>query len=124
MTLWFILAVMTAAAAFAVLWPLGRRHPVHRAHAAEADLAVYRDQLRELARDREAGLIGENEAEAARVEIARRLIAAADSAQAESAISHPSRRRRRAAALAALIGLPAGAVGSARAGLPAARPLR
>ena len=57
MLLWFIFALMTAAAVFAVLWPLG--------HAADAqagsDLAVYRDRLDEIERDRAAGLIGELE---------------------------------------------------------------
>jgi cytochrome c-type biogenesis protein CcmH len=47
MTLWFGLAVMTAAAIWAVLWPLAR-------HASElrsgSDVAVYRDQLDEIDR--------------------------------------------------------------------------
>ena len=46
--------------------------------AGGSDVAVYRDQLEEIERDRAAGLIGEHEAEAARVEVSRRLIAAAD----------------------------------------------
>ncbi len=74
MTLWLVLALMTAAAIFAVLWPLSRRAPL----VAGSDVAVYRDQLDEIERDRVAGLIGEREAEAARVEVSRRLIAAAD----------------------------------------------
>ena len=76
---------MTAVAMFAVLWPLGRdtRTPLR----AGSDIAVYRDQLDEVARDRAAGLIGEAEAEAARVEVSRRLIAAADAAPAEAAPS-------------------------------------
>ncbi len=77
MTLWLVFALMTAAAIFAVLWPLGR---AGRERRAGSDLAVYRDQLDEIARDRAAGLIGEAEAEAARVEVSRRLIAAADAA--------------------------------------------
>ena len=81
MTLWLLFGLMTAAAIFAVLWPLGRaRAP----HGAGNDIAVYRDQLDEVARDRAAGLIGEAEAEAARVEVSRRLIAAADAVPAES----------------------------------------
>jgi cytochrome c-type biogenesis protein CcmH len=80
MTLWFVIALMTAAAIFAVLWPLGRRKPLHQG----SDIAVYRDQLDEIQRDRSAGLIGEAEAEAARVEVSRRLIAAADAAAAEN----------------------------------------
>jgi cytochrome c-type biogenesis protein CcmH len=107
MTLWLVFSLMTAAAIFAVLWPLGRRKPLRRG----SDIAVYRDQLDEIVRDRSAGLIGEAEAEAARVEVSRRLIAAADAAAAETpAPEAPARWRRRATAIAALILLPAGAV--------------
>ena len=81
MTLWLLFGLMTAAAIFAVLWPLGR---VRAPQGAGNDIAVYRDQLDEIARDRRPGLIGEAEAEAARVEVSRRLIAAADAAPAES----------------------------------------
>ena len=78
MMLWLVLALMTAAAIFAVLWPLARRAPLR----AGSDIAVYRDQLEEIERDRAAGLIGEREAEAARIEVSRRLLAAADAAPA------------------------------------------
>src|SRR6266566_4792211 len=106
MALWFPLALMTAAAVFIVLWPLGR---ARLATASGGDLAVYRDQMRELERDRTAGLIGSAEAEAARVEISRRLLAAADAeGQAPSASLAPWRRRF--IAVAALIALPFGAV--------------
>src|SRR5436190_24120231 len=105
MTLWLVLALMTAAAIFAVLWPLSRRGPLR----AGSDLAVYRDQLEEIERDRAAGLIGEREAEAARVEVSRRLIGAADAQGPSPSAGAPSRRR--AAALAALIALPLGAAG-------------
>src|SRR6185312_12920396 len=77
MTLWFGVALMTAAAVWAVLWPLARRG---RDLRSGSDVAVYRDQLAEIQRDRAAGLIGENEAVGAQVEISRRLIAAADAA--------------------------------------------
>src|SRR5438128_399386 len=107
MALWLVFALMTAAAIFAVLWPLGRV----RTPAAEGnDIAVYRDQLEEIARDRAAGLIGEAEAEAARVEVSRRLIAAADTMHAASNVAG-GRLRRRVAALAALIVIPLIAAG-------------
>jgi cytochrome c-type biogenesis protein CcmH len=103
MTLWFVFALMTAAAAFAVLWPLSRAGDVQ----AGSDLAVYRDQLEELDRDRAAGLIGETEAQAARVEISRRLIAAADVAEfAHSLPIDSSLWRRRAITVAAVVALP------------------
>src|SRR6266571_7591111 len=71
MTLWLVLTLMTAAAILVVLWPLSRNRV---AHASGSDLAVYKDQIGEIARDRAAGLIGEAEAAAARVEISRRLL--------------------------------------------------
>jgi cytochrome c-type biogenesis protein CcmH len=106
MTLWLAFALMTAAAIFAVLWPLGRGD----AQSGGSDTEVYRDQLDEIARDRAAGMIGEAEAEAARIEVSRRLIAAADVAATEAPekLSSPLRRRR-VAALAALVLLPIGA---------------
>jgi cytochrome c-type biogenesis protein CcmH len=106
MTLWFVLAIMTAAAIFAVLWPLSRRAPQREG----TDVAVYRDQLEEIERDRAAGLIGEREAEAARVEVSRRLIAAAD-APAPAATPVSGDLRRRTAAIVGLVLLPLGAAG-------------
>ncbi|MEP7029852.1 MAG: c-type cytochrome biogenesis protein CcmI [Pseudolabrys sp.] len=106
MTLWFVFALMTAAAVFAVLWPLSRRDTA----SGGSDIAVYRDQLEEVARDRAAGLIGVAEAEAAKVEVSRRLLAAADAADAKKTPAPPPLRRRRFAAIAGLVLLPAGAV--------------
>jgi cytochrome c-type biogenesis protein CcmH len=101
MTLWFVLAMMTAVAAFAVLWPLGRGVEAQR-EGSEAN--VYKDQLAEVDRDAATGLIGAQEASAARVEIGRRLLASAD---AERASPMTSRRGvRRGLAVFALIGLP------------------
>jgi cytochrome c-type biogenesis protein CcmH len=103
MILWIIFALMTAAAILAVLWPLGRKAV---AAGGGNDLLVYQDQLEEIGRDRNAGLIGQAEAEAARVEVSRRLLAAAD-AQATSAkpvaSTAQSLRRHRTAAVTALV---------------------
>jgi cytochrome c-type biogenesis protein CcmH len=105
MVLWFILALMTVAAVAAVLWPLSRNRPLR----AGSDVAVYRDQLEEIDRDRASGLIGEREAEAARVEVSRRLLAAADAARPATAGEAPGRRR--ALAFCTLVLLPLGALG-------------
>ena len=48
MTLWFVFALMTAAAIFAVLWPLGRGT---RPQNDGSETAVYKDQLAEIDRD-------------------------------------------------------------------------
>jgi cytochrome c-type biogenesis protein CcmH len=101
MTLWFVFALMTAVAIFAVLWPLGQRKP----QPGGSDVAVYRDQLDEIERDHASGMIGEQEAAAARVEVSRRLIAAADAETAVPAGGDPLWRRR-ATALFALVALP------------------
>ncbi len=104
MLLWVLIASLTGAAILAVLMPLSRA-PAADSSAAHA-ARVYRDQLAELQRDKAEGRISESEAEAARAEIARRLIAA----DAEAKEPHPhteSRTPRRAIALVALIGIPA-----------------
>ncbi len=106
MTLWFVLSLMTAAAVFAVLQPLARRAPLR----SGSDVAVYRDQLQEIDRDRTAGLIGEREAEAARIEVSRRLIGAADAEAPAASVDRTGRRR--VAALIALVLLPLGAAGT------------
>jgi cytochrome c-type biogenesis protein CcmH len=105
MTLWFVFALMTAAAVFAVLWPLGRGQRLQR-EGTEA--AVYKDQLAEIDRDVTAGLIGAPEADAARVEIIRRLLAAADAERDVASSSNVTLRR--AVAVIAFVGLPVMAV--------------
>jgi cytochrome c-type biogenesis protein CcmH len=73
--LWLILACLTAFVLYVLLQPLlGARGQEDAREAFNA--AVYRDQLGEIEADRERGLIGESEAEAARLEIARRLLQA------------------------------------------------
>lgn len=106
MTLWFVFALMTAAAVFAVLWPLGRGN-TSASEGSEA--VVYKDQLAEVQRDAAAGMIGEKEAEAARIEISRRLLAASDADAGTPSSSSLSFRR--AVAVIALAGLPLVAAG-------------
>ena len=106
MMLWFVFALMTAAAIFAVLWPLSR---AGRPQQDGNEAAVYRDQLTEIDRDVATGLIKPPEAAAARVEISRRLLAAADNQR--EAVWGSSLRLRRAAAVVALVGLPIIAAG-------------
>jgi cytochrome c-type biogenesis protein CcmH len=110
MTIWFAVALMTVAAIFAVLWPLAR--PVAKLRSG-SDVAVYRDQLDEIERDRAAGLIADREAAAAQVEVSRRLIAAADAQTPEGALAASAAAsanwRRRTVAIAALVVLPLGA---------------
>lgn len=104
MLFWVITAMMSGAALGLLLWPLYRRTgpPIG---AAEADIAVYRDQLAELDRDVARDLIRRDEAQAARNEVARRMLAAAEAGRI--AIPHGAAGTRNAAFLSALIGIPA-----------------
>lgn len=75
MSLWLMLGAMTAFAVALAVWPLLRR-PGTLAARRDHDLRVYRAQLEELGRERDRGLLGEREAEAARLELERRMLAA------------------------------------------------
>ena len=89
---WFIFAVLTAIAAITVLAPYAReRRKLVKAGTASdssdfggSDTEVYKDQLGEIDRDLARGVINEAEAEAARLEVSRRLLRAADAAEAPS----------------------------------------
>lgn len=104
MVLWLIFVLMTAVAVSAVWWPLARQQKPAR---AGSEIEVYRDQIDEIARDQAASLIGKAEAEAARVEISRRLIAAAEAAKASvGGALAPAKMCRQATLVASIFFLP------------------
>lgn len=86
--LWIVLAILTALVAAILLYPLSRRGDASAAVNAE-EVEVYRDQMKELERDKAQGLISGEDAEYARAEIGRRLLAAAG--QATGAPVHKTR---------------------------------
>ncbi|WP_442149720.1 c-type cytochrome biogenesis protein CcmI [Rhizobium leguminosarum] len=91
MLFWILVAVLTAALAVILLYPLLRgAKAAENIRAGEA--AVYRDQLRELDRDLNGGLITPEEADYARAEIGRRLIAVSADEPAET--PKPARHHR------------------------------
>jgi cytochrome c-type biogenesis protein CcmH len=79
---WILAGLLVVIVVAVLLAPL-RRAPRLIATRSEYDINVYKDQLTELERDLAEGRIAESEAAAARLEIQRRLLAAADSAGAE-----------------------------------------
>jgi cytochrome c-type biogenesis protein CcmH len=90
--LWAIFAVLTAVVLYALLRPLAGGDASDESRT-DFNATVYRDQLGEVQSDRERGLIGEGDAEAARVEIARRLLAAdAEKPGDPNARTHPPLR--------------------------------
>ncbi|MGO7182645.1 c-type cytochrome biogenesis protein CcmI [Rhizobium brockwellii] len=91
MLFWILVAALTAALAVILLYPLLRgAKAADNIRAGEA--AVYRDQLRELDRDLDGGLITPEEADYARAEIGRRLIAV--SADEPAQTPKPARHHR------------------------------
>ena len=91
MLFWILVAALTAALAVILLYPLLRgAKAADNIRAGEA--AVYRDQLRELDRDLNGGLITPEEADYARAEIGRRLIAVSADEPAETL--KPARHHR------------------------------
>ena len=113
--IWFILAAMTGAAVFALLWPMSRRRQGARqgtdvvASGLATETGFYEDQLAEIERDLGRGLIAPAEAEAARTEAARRLLRASREERAAPAarpIAEPHLRQRRAASAFALSTIP------------------
>ena len=107
MLLWAIFAVLTAVVLYALLRPLTGGSGDEGSRAA-FNATVYRDQLGEVQSDRERGLIGEGDAEAARIEIARRLLAADE--EGDDASGSPRRSPFRALAVGLAVLLPLAAL--------------
>lgn len=103
MLFWIVAALLTLGASLAVLAPLARgRRSV--ATAADHDLEVYKDQLQELERDTERGLIAPAEAEQARAEIGRRILKLGERTDGgQSALVSPVARM---AGMAAVLAVP------------------
>lgn len=107
MLFWILAAVLTAAVLLLIVPPLlrsGAAAPDREAF----DREVYRDQLDELERDRARSLINDAQAEAAKAEIARRMLATAEKGAAATTPVAP-RSARVLAVLLALV-LPLGAL--------------
>jgi cytochrome c-type biogenesis protein CcmH len=90
MLFWIIVAVLTASVGAILLYPLLRSGPAAELDRA-GEAAVYRDQLTELDRDLAGGLITAEQADYARAEIGRRLLAV--SAAPDKAPRRPTGRR-------------------------------
>ena len=101
MLLWVIFALMTSVVLIAVLGPLSR--PATRADdAGTGALEVYRDQLAEVEAEQARGLVETAEADAARIEISRRLLASATPEAGTSAAARMPQHRTPLAIAAAL----------------------
>ena len=106
--IWIVFGLMTAAVIAALLLPVltwGRAAALPDRNAF--DRAVFRDQLAELERDAARGMIGPAEADAARNEISRRLIAVSGVEPGKSGVARATPWAALAlAALVPLVALP------------------
>lgn len=75
--IWIVFAALTAATVALLLVPLLRARPQAASRAAY-DLTVYKDQLAEVDRELERGTLSADQADAARTEIQRRILALGD----------------------------------------------
>src|SRR5262252_6215810 len=97
--IWAAIALISLAAAGLLAWPLLRRRSDVTPSRSAFDLAVYRDQLAGLDRDHARGLLSDAERDAARLEVERRLLAAAAVQPSEPAKAAPRGTGRAALAL-------------------------
>ena len=99
--LFVIVAVILSLGTLALLlWPLLRGQRRNAPSRAAFDMRLYRDQLAEVERDAARGLLAPAEAEAARIEVKRRLLAAADAeenATGETGVAESGRAAERPA---------------------------
>jgi cytochrome c-type biogenesis protein CcmH len=72
--IWIVFATMTGAAVLAFLWPLAAKR--NAASRLDIETNLYRAELADIERDVKRGLMTETDAQAAKAEAARRLLAA------------------------------------------------
>jgi cytochrome c-type biogenesis protein CcmH len=83
MIFWLAVAVLAALVTYAVTRPLLTNRSASD-DTAGADIAVYKDQLQEIDAEQARGTLSEQEAEAARAEVGRRLLRRAESDASET----------------------------------------
>jgi cytochrome c-type biogenesis protein CcmH len=91
MVFWILVAGLVAGVTLVITRPLTRA-ATNPGNGADADIAVYKDQLKEVAADAAGGTLAPGEAEAARAEISRRLLRTVATG-AKPAVSGPSSRQ-------------------------------
>jgi cytochrome c-type biogenesis protein CcmH len=109
MALWAVIGGLTVLVLAIVLVPVWRADTRRESPRADYDLSIYRDQLREIERDRDRGVLSENEFDAAVLEVQRRMLAVS-AERPETAAKTAAPRRRLIAVLAVAVLVPVGAL--------------
>ena len=106
--LWLIFAILVLFVLSILVFPMLKRKSGHAMARVDYDIVVYRDQLHEVAKEVERGLLSESQSESARAEIHRRMLAAED-ADMKITPTRTNRRLQLAAIAIIVILVPAGA---------------
>lgn len=98
MVLWILIAILTLSAQAVAFWPAFLRSDndeadENRVADFEHDIAVYKDQLAELDAEQTRGIFSQDDAAQARIEIARRLLAAEEKRDAGKNSTRASQQR-------------------------------
>lgn len=99
--IWAALGLIGIGFILVLMWPLYRKGSKQPGNAAEARLQIYRDQLHEIDREAEQGLMAPAELDQARIEIQRRMLALDLSAPDDPPVSR--KRWQLAVPLAAVV---------------------
>ncbi|SDH40115.1 c-type cytochrome biogenesis protein CcmI [Roseospirillum parvum] len=133
-SVWISFVLFALLAFMLLVVPLLRGQGSRAARRRDYDLSVYRDQLDEVERDLERGLLTIDQAEAARAELKRRLLAVAERSRParedgldadfhDESLARAARRRTWALVIGLLILVPGGGIGlyafTGNPGLPA-----
>jgi len=108
MLFWVLVTAMTLIVGGLIVLALLRRPP-ETLGASDKDIAVYRDQLKDIEREVERGVLAQEEAERVRVEISRRIIAADRAKAAEPASDNQPGRMTSTVTAALVVAAMAGA---------------
>lgn len=109
---WSVVAALTFMAVAFLILPLIRKPKGDDADPARAefDITVYKDQLKEIERDLDRGVLSEDQALAARTEIERRMLAAQEDESVFEGAAAYTPKYAMLLAVAVLIAVPVGAV--------------
>lgn len=83
MIFWALSALITAGTLVLILRPTLETRP-KTGSSSDANIEIYRDQLAEIERDKERGILSDDEAASAELEVSRRLLTAADKVEAQN----------------------------------------
>ena len=112
--LWLIFALLTLAVLAILLYPFLSGATSEAPPRVDYDIVVYRNQLAEIDQEIERGLLTEEQAEAARAEVYRRMLAAEDAElKMPFRLLHGDNRFARIAAVAVIADRPAARRGAA-----------